>query len=126
MTICSYQLWTMPVGGETDDSRMNTPPYAASNELLSHLQIASDGKFASARTISSPCPMRANVFSSWGDSIRGIPRKITIFSGSVKNRIIFLHGGTKLLLIFAVNFYIDSKYILVAVSLLWIQVIVKV
>ena len=36
------------------------------------------GKFASANTISSPCPIRASTDNSSGDKIRGIFFKITI------------------------------------------------
>ena len=44
------------------------------------LAIATEGKLASASTISSPWPMRASTFSSCGERMRGIPRKTTMFS----------------------------------------------
>ena len=46
--------------------------------LCAYLQMLSEGKFASASTISSPCPIRAKTPSKRGERIRGIPRNTTI------------------------------------------------
>lgn len=43
-----------------------------------HLQTDAAGKFASARTISSPWPILANTFNNCGERILGILRRITI------------------------------------------------
>ena len=47
---------------------------------MNHISTYAAGKFASARTISSPCPMLAMAWSKSGDKIFGIPFKRPIFS----------------------------------------------
>ena len=44
------------------------------------------GKFASANTISSPCPIRAKTDNSSGDKIRGMFFKITILHKFIPNK----------------------------------------
>ena len=76
MTISSYQLRTVSAAVRERESGGGKLTIII---IIHYLHIEAEGKFASASTISSPCPIRAKTVRREGERILGIPFSITIF-----------------------------------------------